>query len=43
MHIKDINPVVYKRYTGKNNALTIANLKWLVEQGKVDKITFVFP
>jgi len=36
--IKDINNEVYKRYTGKDNDLPITNLKWLIEQGKADKI-----
>ena len=41
--IKDINPDIYKRYTGKDNSLPIANLKWLVEQGKSDKISVRIP
>ena len=36
--IKDLNNDIYKRYTGKDNAQPIANLKWLIEQGKADKI-----
>jgi len=36
--IKDINNEIYKNYTGKTNHLPVANLKWLIEQGKADKI-----
>ena len=41
--IKDMNNSIYKRYTGKDNALPIANLKWLIEQGKADKIRVRVP
>jgi pyruvate formate lyase activating enzyme len=41
--IKDINPKIYTSYTGKDNALPIANLKWLIEQGKADKIRVRVP
>ena len=41
--IKDINPEIYKSYTGKDNALPIANLKWLIEQGNADKIRVRVP
>jgi pyruvate formate lyase activating enzyme len=41
--IKDMNNAIYKRYTGKDNTLPIANLKWLVEQGKTDKIQVRVP
>ena len=36
--IKDMNNAIYKSYTGKDNTLPIANLKWLIEQGIADKI-----
>jgi len=36
--IKDLNNEIYEKYTGKTNNLPIANLKWLIEQGKADKI-----
>jgi pyruvate formate lyase activating enzyme len=36
--IKDMNNAIYKSYTGKDNILPIANLKWLIEQGIADKI-----
>jgi len=41
--IKDMNNTIYKRYTGKDNTLPITNLKWLVEQGKSDKIRVRVP
>jgi len=41
--IKEINNEVYKNYTGKTNHLPIANLKWLIAQGKVDKIRVRVP
>ncbi|MDR2906517.1 MAG: radical SAM protein [Bacteroidales bacterium] len=41
--IKDMNADIYKRYTGKENALPIANLKWLVEQGNADNINVRVP
>ncbi len=41
--IKDMNNAVYKHYTGKENTLPIANLKWLIEQGKADKIMVRVP
>ena len=41
--IKDINPDIYKSYTGKENTLPIANLKWLIEQGKTDNIRVRVP
>ena len=41
--IKDMNNDIYKSYTGKDNSLTIANLKWLVEQGMTDKILVRVP
>ena len=36
--IKDFNNNIYQSYTGKNNFRTKKNLRWLVEQGKADKI-----
>ena len=41
--IKDINSEIYKRYTGKDNTLPVANMKWLVEQGETDKIRVRVP
>lgn len=36
--IKDMNPVVYERYTGRSNQAVIDNLHYLVEQGKADNM-----
>ena len=41
--IKDMNNEIYKSYTGKDNSLTIDNLKWLIEQGKADNIRVRVP
>ena len=41
--IKDINPIIYKDYTGKNNDTVIRNLKWLIEQGKKENIICRIP
>ena len=41
--IKDMNNSIYKSYTGKDNSLTIANLKWLIGQGKADSIRIRVP
>jgi len=40
---KDFNSEIYKRYTGKDNAQTIANLKFLIAHGKTDKIRIRVP
>jgi pyruvate formate lyase activating enzyme len=36
--IKDMNPEIYKVYTGKDNALTISNLQWLLQHGDPNRI-----
>lgn len=41
--IKDINNDIYHKYTGITNEKTIENLRWLVNQGAVDKITVRIP
>jgi pyruvate formate lyase activating enzyme len=41
--IKDMNPEIYKSYTGKDNILAITNLKYLIEQGKADNIRVRVP
>ena len=41
--IKDMNSNIYFRYTGKENTLPVSNLKWLIEQGKTDKIRVRVP
>lgn len=41
--IKDMNNEIYQRYTGKENTLPIANLKWLIGQGKAENIRVRVP
>ena len=41
--IKDLNPVIYERYTGASNHLMIENLKWLAENGYASKVTIRVP
>ena len=41
--IKDMNPTIYKAYTGKDNELLKSNLKWLIEQGMAEHITCRIP
>ena len=41
--IKDMNHEIYRKYTGKENSLPVANLKWLIEQGKVNQILVRVP
>ena len=41
--IKDMNPEIYQTYTGKDNALVISNLEWLLKQGRVDSIKVRVP
>lgn len=41
--IKDMNPNIYQTYTGKDNALVISNLEWLLKQGRVDSIKVRVP
>ena len=41
--IKDMNPEIYERYTGKNNNLVKSNLKWLVDNGCSDRIICRIP
>ena len=41
--IKDMNDLIYQRYTGKSNKNVIANLRYLVEQGKAEQITIRIP
>ncbi|MDR1761357.1 MAG: radical SAM protein [Bacteroidales bacterium] len=40
---KDLNNEIYTRYTGKDNTRVIANLKWLIAQGKAGKIRVRVP
>lgn len=41
--VKDMNPMIYKSYTGKDNSWVLNNLKYLVEHGAADKITARIP
>ena len=41
--IKDMNPEIYKGYTGKDNALVISNLEWLLKSGDPNRIMVRVP
>ena len=41
--IKDMNPIIYKAYTSKDNSLVIDNLNWLVSQKQSNKIICRIP
>jgi pyruvate formate lyase activating enzyme len=41
--IKDINPEIYKDYTGKDNALVISNLGWLLKGGDPNRVIVRVP
>ena len=41
--IKDMNPEIYKAYTGKDNALVLGNLEWLLQHGDPDRIKVRVP
>lgn len=41
--IKDMNPKIYKDYTGKDNALVISNLEWLLKNGDPNRIMVRVP
>lgn len=41
--IKDMNPGVYKAYTGKDNAIVVQNLQWILERKGADKIKVRIP
>ena len=41
--IKDLDPVIYQAYTGKDNALVISNLEWLLQHGDPNRITVRVP
>ena len=41
--IKDMNPEIYKAYTGKDDALMISNLKWLLKTGDPNRIMVRVP
>ena len=41
--IKDMNPDIYKAYTGKDNALVLSNLQWLLQHGDPNRIIVRVP
>ncbi|MBR5910925.1 MAG: radical SAM protein [Bacteroidales bacterium] len=41
--IKDLNPEIYKAYTGKDNALVMSNLQWLLQHGDPNRIMVRVP
>lgn len=41
--IKDMNPDIYERYTGKSNKQVISNLQWLIDNGKTEQIKCRIP
>jgi len=41
--IKDMNPEIYKVYTGKGNALAMSNLQWLLKHGDPNRIMVRVP
>lgn len=41
--IKDMNPLIYERYTQKNNNLTMNNLQFIAKQGLQERVTLRIP
>lgn len=41
--IKDMNPEFYKAYTGKDNALVLSNLEWILRHGDPNRIMVRVP
>ena len=41
--IKDMNPDIYQTYTGKDNALVISNLEWLLKSGDPNRVMVRVP
>lgn len=41
--IKDMDCEIYKNYTGKDNALMLSNLEWVLQQGGPDRVTVRVP
>ncbi len=41
--IKDMNPAIYKEYTGSSNQHVLENLRWLINQQPADKILIRLP
>lgn len=41
--VKDMNPDIYRTYTGKDNALALENLEWLLQHGDANRIKVRVP
>jgi pyruvate formate lyase activating enzyme len=41
--IKDMNPEIYKAYTGKDNALVLSNLQWILQYGDPERVMVRVP
>ena len=41
--IKDMNPEIYKAYTGKDNTLVLSNLQWILQQGGPKRVMVRVP
>ena len=41
--IKDMNPDIYKAYTGKDNSIVLTNLEWLLNSGDPNRIKVRVP
>lgn len=41
--VKDMNPDIYRRYTGRSNRRVVSNLRWLASNVDVDKVTIRLP
>ena len=41
--IKDMNPDIYKAYTGQDNALVLSNLQWILQHGDPNRVMVRVP
>jgi pyruvate formate lyase activating enzyme len=41
--IKDMNPEIYKAYTGQDNALVLSNLQWILQHGDAKRVMVRVP
>ena len=41
--IKDMNPDIYKVYTGQDNALVLSNLQWILQHGDPNRVMVRLP
>ena len=41
--VKDMNPDIYRRYTGRSNRRVVSNLRWLASNVDVGKVTIRLP